>query len=327
MNIAVTGASGHVGNVLCRELVKIGHRVKVLVHNDKNDLENVGVEMVRGDLLDKDSLDGFCAGSDIVFHLAAKISIDDRNKDLVYSTNVTGTQNLLDKAIKFRIQKFIHFSTIHALDPFPLDQELNETRPFIDHAHMVYEQSKTESEKLVLNAVKTGLNAVIITPTAIIGPYDYKPSYLGQAIIKMYTNSLPMLVPGGYNWVDVRDVVACAIAASEKGRQGERYIASGHYLDLKELSNMIRKVTGRKTPTFTGPAFLAKAGLPFIALYARLKNDEPLYTSNSLEILKNCNRCISHAKAAKELNYHPRPMEATLKDTFDWFLKNGLIKN
>jgi dihydroflavonol-4-reductase len=192
---------------------------------------------------------------------------------------------------------------------------------------MIYEQSKTESEKLVLEAVKTGLNAVIITPTAIIGPFDYKPSYLGQALIKMYTNSLPMLVPGGYNWVDVRDVVSCAIAASEKGRQGERYIASGHYLSLKELSLLISKVTGRKTPTFTGPSILAKAGLPFISFYARLKNDEPLYTSNSLEILRNCNRCISHAKAAKELNYHPRSLDDTLKDTFDWLNANGLIRN
>jgi len=325
MKVAVTGASGHVGNVLCRELIKQGHWVRALIHHDTDDLESIGVEMVQGDLMDINSLEKLCMDCEVVYHLAAKISIDEKEKDLVRLTNVTGTQNLIKAAIKTSIKKFIHFSTIHVLDPFPLDEELNETRPYIGHTHMIYEQSKTESEKLVLEAVQEGLNAVIITPTAIIGPYDYKPSFLGQALIKMVTNSLPMLVSGGYDWVDVRDVVVCAIAAAEKGRQGERYIASGHYLSLKNLSQMIGKVTGRKTPSFTGPTILAKIGLPFIALYSKLKNEAPLYTSNSLEILKNSNRCISHAKATAELNYQPRPLEETLMDTFDWFNKNGLI--
>jgi dihydroflavonol-4-reductase len=325
MKVAVTGASGHVGNVLCRELIKQGHWVKALIHRDTDDLESIGVEMVQGDLMDINSLEKLCMDCEVVYHLAAKISIDEKEKDLVRLTNVTGTQNLIKAAIKTGIKKFIHFSTIHVLDPFPLDEELNETRPYIGHTHMIYEQSKTESEKLVLAAVQEGLHAVIITPTAIIGPYDYKPSFLGQALIKMVTNSLPMLVPGGYNWVDIRDVVTCAIAAAEKGRQGERYIASGHYLSLKNLSQMISKVTGRKTPSFTGPTILAKIGLPFIVLYSKLKNEAPLYTSNSLEILKNSNRRISHAKATAELNYQPRPLEETFMDTFDWFNKNGLI--
>jgi dihydroflavonol-4-reductase len=327
MKITVTGASGHVGNVLCRELLKKGHSVKALVHKDNNDLTNIGIEMVQGDILDETSLGRLCKDCEIVFHLAAKISINEKERDLVYQTNVNGTRNMVKTAIDARIKKFIHFSTIHALDPFPLDKKLDETSPFIGHTPMIYEQSKTESEKLVLEAVKDGLNAIVITPTAIIGPYDFMPSFLGQALIKMYTNSLPMLVPGGYDWVDVRDVVDCAVSAAEKGRIGERYLASGRYLGLKELSAMISRVTGHKTPSFTGPTILAKIGLPFISLYAKLKNEDPLYTSNSLEILKNSNRCISHEKAAVELNYNPRPTEETIKDTFDWFNANGLIKN
>jgi dihydroflavonol-4-reductase len=326
MNISVTGASGHVGNVLCRKLVKKGHRVKALVHEDENDLKSIGVEMVKGDLLNIDSLDRLCENTEIVFHLAAKISINEKEKELVYRTNVAGTDNLIKSSLKAGIKKFIHFSTIHALDPFPLYENMDETRQFITHTHMIYEQSKTDGERLVLEAVKHGLDAVIITPTAIIGPHDYKPSYLGQALIKMYTNSLPMLVPGGYDWVDVRDVVDCAISASEKGRKGQRYLASGHYLSLKELSKMISQITGRKTPSFTGPAFLARIGLPFITLYARLKNENPLYTRNSLEILKNSNSRISHAKATTELNYQSRTLEETLRDTFEWYEKNGLIK-
>lgn len=326
MEISVTGASGHVGNVLCRKLVAGGHKVKALVHQDENDLKTIGVDMVHGDLLNPDSLEKLFENTEVLFHLAAKISINEKEKELVYRTNVTGTDNLIKASFKAGIKKFIHFSTIHALDPFPLDEKMDETRKFITHTHMIYEQSKTDGERLVLKAVKNGLDAVIITPTAIIGPHDYRPSYLGQALIKMYTNSLPMLVPGGYDWVDVRDVADCAIKASEKGRKGERYLASGQYLSLKELSKMIGIISGKKTPSFTGPAFLAKIGLPFITLYARLKKEDPLYTSNSLEILKNSNSKISHAKAVSELEYNPRPLEETLRDTFDWYIQNGLIK-
>jgi dihydroflavonol-4-reductase len=326
MKIAVTGASGHVGNVLCRELVGRGHKVKVLIHHDKEDLESIGVEMVPGDLMDVNSLENLCKECEMVYHLAAKISINEKDKDLVYRTNVEGTRNLIGVCLKTGIKKFIHFSTIHTLDQFPLDEELNESRPFIVHTQMIYEQSKTESEKLVLDAVRSGLNAVILTPTAIVGPFDYRPSYLGQALIKIYNNSLPMIVPGGYNWVDVRDVVACTISAAENGCSGERYIVSGSWVSLKELSRMIGQITGRKTTSFTGPTLLAKIGLPFILLYSRLKKEDPLYTNNSLEILKNSNRNISHAKAQKDLNYYPRPLEITIKDTFAWYRQHGLIE-
>ncbi|MBN2174301.1 MAG: NAD-dependent epimerase/dehydratase family protein [Bacteroidales bacterium] len=326
MKIAVTGASGHIGNVLCRELKKLGHEVNALLFEDPDDLDNIGVNTVKGDLLDPVSLENLCKDAEIVFHLAAKISITNKNKNEVFRINVEGTKNLMAACLKQHIGKFIHFSSIHALDPFPLDEELNENRPYVRDITMAYEQSKLESEKLVLEAVKNGLNAVILNPTAIIGPYDFKPSFLGQAIMKMYNNSLPMLVPGGYNWVDVRDVVNGAISAMENGQSGERYILSGHYVGLKELSLMIGKLLDKKTPGFSGPTWLAYLGIPFINLYAHLRKENPLYTSESLKIINNSNRNISHAKATQELGYTARPFEITIKDTFEWYKEVGMVR-
>lgn len=326
MKVAVTGASGHVGNALCMELVNKGIEVTALVHKDENDLKRIGVKIVKGDLLDISSLEMLCQDADVVYHLAAKISIDERARDQVYRTNVEGTRNVISVCLKTGVKRLVHFSSIHALDPFPLDEVLDENRPMISHSRMIYEQSKTESEKLVLEAVKSGLDAVILTPTAIIGPYDHHPSFLGRALIQIYKNTLPMLVPGGYNWVDVRDVADAAIRAAEVGRTGERYIISGTWLSLKELSQMIGEVTKRKTPSFIVPSFVAALGVPFIVLYARLKNEQPLYTRDSLEILNHSNRNISYGKAKKEFDYNPRPLEITLKDTFDWFRQAGLIK-
>lgn len=327
MLAAVTGASGHVGNTLCRQLVSRGIRVKALVHNDENDLARIGAKIIKGDILDKSSLKNLCRDADIVFHLAAKIAIDERERDEVYRTNVEGTRNITEVCMEQGGQRLIHFSSIHVFNPFPLEENLDETRPLIGHTRMMYEQSKAESEKMVLNAVSRGLDAVVLTPTAIIGPYDYRPSFLGRALIQIFRNTLPMLVAGGYNWVDVRDVADAAIRAAEKGRRGERYILSGTWLSLKQLSALMSEISGRKTPSAIVPRFVAEIGTPFIGLYSRLRNQQPLYTRDSLEILTNSNRFISCAKAAAELDYSPRPIEITIKDTFEWFKQEGFIKS
>jgi nucleoside-diphosphate-sugar epimerase len=198
MKIAITGASGHIGSCLTRELIKRGDKIKVLVHNTNSSLQDLDVEIVNGDLNNKESLENLCSDIDVVFHLAAKIAIDKSERDLVYKTNVEGTQNLIDVCISKKIKKFIHYSSIHAFDPHPLDEVLDETRAFIGKTKLVYEKSKAEGERMVLDSVSKGLNALVINPTAVVGPYDFHGSYLGQALIKIYQNKLPMLIPGGY---------------------------------------------------------------------------------------------------------------------------------
>ena len=325
MKVAVTGATGHVGNVLCRMLSGRGFHVRAFVHQYKPNIPDADIDMIEGDLLDISSLDRLCRDMDIVIHLAARISINGKDRDIVYRTNVQGTQNLVDVCQKLKTKRFIHFSSIHTLEQFPLDKELNETRPYIEHSDMVYEESKTTAEKIVLKAVESGLKGVVIIPTAIIGPYDFRPSYLGQALIKIYNNALPMLVPGGYNWVDVRDVVDCALIDAEKDKPGDRYIVSGHWESLENLSRFIGEITGRKTPSFVAPTLLAKIGQPFISFYSKMNSTEPLYTLNSLNILKYSNRMITHALASGKLGYNPRPLAETLKDTFDWYRQNKMI--
>lgn len=326
MKVAVTGASGHIGNTLCKELLSKGYEIKALLHDDEDDLRKPGIELIRGNILDKNSLVQLCREVDYVFHLAAKISIDKKEQDLVYQTNVKGTQNVVEVCKSEKVKRLIHFSTIHTYDPHPLEEELNETRSQLNHTKMIYEQSKLEGQNIVLNAAKDGLDAVIVQPTAIFGPNDFKPSLTGQALIKIYNNNLPMLVPGGYDWVDVRDVVNGAIAACTKGRKGEKYIFSGHWLSLKHLSTKIGVITNIKTPQRTASLLLAIIGIPFINVYAAIKNEHPLYTRDTIDILKLSHRNISCDKAKKELDYTSRPIEDSIKDTFEWYKKNGMVE-
>jgi dihydroflavonol-4-reductase len=324
MKVAVTGASGHIGNCLVRELKNQGAAVKVLVHNFKTGLDETNVETIPGNLLDTGSLDSLCEGVEVVFHLAAQIAIANTESSQVIDTNVTGTKNILKAASKANVRKFIHFSSIHAFQAEPLDMILDEDRPLVDSNTTVYEYSKAEGERQVKKAAKEGLNAVILNPTAVIGPYDARGSLLGQALRKIYQNKLPFLVAGGYNWVDVRDVVSAAINSIESGRKGENYLLSGEYLSLQELSVIISRISGCRIPA-TVPVSLARLALPFLTVYSFVTNKQPLYTNQSLNILVNSPSKISNAKARKELGFEPRLLEQTLRDTFDWYRENNFI--
>ena len=326
MRVAITGASGHIGSCLVRELLKEKAQIKVLVHRSGKSLEGLPVEIIRGNLLDSQTLEKLCRDTDVVFHLAAQIAIDKKSAQNAREVNTEGTQNLAETCLKLKIPRLIHFSSIHALKVHPLDKLMDESRELASNSKQVYESSKAEGERIILHAAEKGLHAVILSPTAVLGPCDYQHSYQGQALIRIYRNQLPVLVPGGYNWVDVRDVSRAAIASAEKGRKGERYILGGRWYSLKELSELISHISGQKTPKVVAPLFIARIGLPFIRLYSVMKGEHPLYTKDSLDILKESHRNISSGKAGKELDFHPRPLIESLRDTFEWYKQQGLMK-
>lgn len=326
MNIAVTGANGHVGVNLCSTLKEKGHFVRALSHKNDFGLKHIEVESFRGDLLNRDSLQRYLDGIDVVIHLAARISIKGDPDGSVKKVNVEGTKNILEVARENKIKKFVHFSSIHAFRQEPLDEVLNETRPIVDSDGFAYDRSKAEGERMVMAAAKDGFDAVVVCPTAIIGPLDYEPSLIGKAMLQLYRHQIPALVPGGYNWVDVRDVVSSCISAISNGRKGEKYLLSGKWRSLKEISEIITKCTGEKITRLEMPFAVAKIGLPFITAYSILTKSEPLYTKESLQIIKHGNRNISNDKARKELGHSPRPIEETIADLFAWFRQYGYIQ-
>lgn len=325
MKIAVTGASGHIGVNLCRNLLDRGHSVRVLVHRKRKGLESLPLDFVSGDLRDAESLAALVKGAEAVFHLAAVISIRGDTAGELFDVNVKGTGRLLEASRAAGVRKFIHFSSIHALEQRPVDRPLDEARPLALEDRMAYSRSKAWAEKAVIEAAEQGIDAVILSPTAVIGPRDYGPSLLGRALILMARGKLPLIVSGGYDWVDVRDVAGAAAAALEKGRRGHRYLLSGHWYSLKELAEKVAALCGVKPRRFICPQWVAAAGLPIIRLYCSLYEREPLYTRDSLYTLRTASPRISCAKAERELGYHPRSLEETLRDTLAWFRKHGYL--
>jgi dihydroflavonol-4-reductase len=237
-----------------------------------------------------------------------------------------GTRNMVNAAVENKVKKFIHFSSIHAFQQHPHDSELDEHRPLVTTTGFAYDRSKAEGERIVRDASKNGLDAVILNPTAILGPDDPEPSLTGKAILQLYYRKVPSLVPGGYDWVDVRDVVQGAISAMERGRKGEKYLLSGAYCSLPDLSKLISTIGKVKTPGIVVPFWLAHAGLPFVTGYSKISGTEPLYTRESLVIIKEGSKRITNEKARKELGFAPRPLATTITDFISYFKQNNLIK-
>jgi dihydroflavonol-4-reductase len=219
----------------------------------------------------------------------------------------------------------VHFSSIDAIEQKPIHIPVHEkSPPASSKKHPPYDRSKAAGEAEVQGAIERGLDAVIVNPTAVIGPYDFQPSHQGQMLLSMARGKLPALIDGGFDWVDARDVVMGAIQAEKEASSGAKYILGGRWASLTEIASIVARETGCKAPGFVCPLWLAGAGAPLVSAVEHIRGKRPLYTRASI-IAVNSNRHISHEKAEKELNYHPRPLEQTICETLAWFVSQGQL--
>lgn len=322
--ILVTGATGHIGNVLVRKLLDQGEKVRALVWRgeDTTPIQGLDVEQVEGDVLEPATLEPAMQGVDTVYHLAGIISIMPGKNPFVWKVNVEGTRNVLNAARRVCIRRLVYTSSIHAIARAPQGVEMNESLGFdAENPYGEYDRSKAAASLEVQKASKEGVNAVIVCPTGVIGPFDFRKSEMGE-VIRGAAEAHPMFyVEGAYDFVDVRDVADGIIAAGKNGRQGESYILSGQRLSVRYLLATVREVTGKAFSSVKIPFSLAEFAARFTPWYYRRTQAKPRFTPYSLEVLQS-NSNISHKKAAMELGYKPRPLYESISDTVRWYLEN-----
>jgi dihydroflavonol-4-reductase len=314
----VTGASGHLGANLVRALLDEGYAVRALVHRDRRALAGLSIETAEGDVTDLASVVAAADGCDLVFHCAARIQLHDRDLDALQAINVGGTANIIRACREAGVSRLIYLSSIEALDHHPVDAVVDESRPLASAGLMAYAQTKVEAERLIRAEIERGLDAVILYPTAMIGPHDHRPSHAGRFLLDLCNGDLPALVTGGFDWVDIRDVAASAVRAAEVAPPGDRFLLSGRWASAAEIGELVCAHTGAK-PRLVLPRVLAWVGLPFIALWSKLTGTEPLFTRGSLSALAHY-REVSHAHAAEALGHTPRDLAVTLHETVDWLI-------
>lgn len=319
----VTGATGHIGNVLIRKLLEQGRKVRALVWRgeDTSPIRDLPIEQIEGDVLDPQSLENALEGIDTVYHLAGVISIMPGKSPFVWNVNVEGTKNVLQAALRKRIRRLVYTSSIHAIRRAPHGVEMDESLDFdANNPYGEYDRSKAAASLEVKKAIEQGLDAVIACPTGVIGPFDYRGSEMGEVIRGAVFSRTMFYVEGAYDFVDVRDVADGLIAAANRGRKGESYILGGHKISVRYLLETVREVTGRAFSRIKIPFSLAELAAKFMPwIYIRTKK-KPRFTPYSLEVLKS-NSNISHQKAERELGFKPRPMIETIADTVKWFFE------
>lgn len=319
----VTGATGHIGNVLVRLLNERGEKIRAMIMpgEDPSPLNGLAVEIFEADVLDYQSLLKAFDHVEVGYHLAGIISILPGKDNMLQAVNVIGTRNVIQAARSSGVRRLVYTSSIHALKRVPNGVLIDETVPFdVDHAISSYDSSKASATLDVLSACHDGLDAVIVCPTGVIGPYDFRLSELGQLILDCVDRKPMLYIDGAYDFVDVRDVAEGLILAGDKGRCGESYILSGERIAVVDIIKIVQEVLGARLFSFKIPFSLARFTAQFTPLYYRLTRTKPRFTSYSLATVTS-NSYISHAKANLELGYHPRPLKETLADTARWFLK------
>ena len=286
-------------------------------------LEGLDIEFVEGSVLDATDVGRAMEGAGVVYHLAAKIDLSPRKDPMMYATNVDGTRKIVDACLS-RGLRLVHTSSHHALEREPLDQPLTEDKPLALNEKCEYHRSKAIGETIVLDACERGLDAVIVNPGSMIGPYDFEPSMIGAALIDMYFGRVPVLLELLSDYVDVRDVANGMIAAAEKGRSGERYLLTGDVIPIMEMVALYGELTGAKVPTRALPLWVGWVLLPFALAGSAVTKKEPFITADILRASVS-NEVVSRAKARRELGYEVRSLRESLTDAVAWYRERGWL--
>lgn len=323
MNL-ITGATGHIGNVMVRQMLARGSQTRVLLlpGEDCRSLDGLDVERIEGNVLSLDALRLAFRGVEVVYHLASLVTLMPGKQELVRRVNVDGTRNVLQAAREMGVRRVVYTSSIHALGRPPMDVVIDESIPFdAQNPAGEYDRTKAEASLFVQQAARDGQDAVIVCPTGVLGPYDFRGSEMGMLLWAWARQKVSFLVDGGYDWVDVRDVAQGVILAGERGKTGENYILSGERAVLLRLWQWAREVTGARSMRITVPFPLARAAAPLAALYYRLARTKPQFTEYSLGTIAS-NSNISNAKARRELGFSPRSLQETVIDTIGWWMEH-----
>ena len=325
MKALVTGVTGFVGAAVVRALLNTGVDVRVITRpgSDPSNLRSLKVEQVLGDLRDKASLREALTGCRHLYHVAAHYALWAKNPSIFYDINVVGTRNLLEAAREVGIERTVYCSTIGAIGLPPgggLGTE--ETPVSLEQMAGHYKRSKYLAEQEVHKLAAEGLPVVIVNPSAPVGERDVKPTPTGQIIVDFMKGRMPAYIETGMNIIDVDDVATGHLLAMEKGRQGERYILGSANLLLREVFEILSKLTGLKAPALKLPR---SAVLPLAYINHWLANLTGRPPRIPLEGVKMAKYKMHYdcSKAVRELGLPQNPPEIALEKAVRWFKTHG----
>ncbi|MEO7125733.1 MAG: NAD-dependent epimerase/dehydratase family protein [Nakamurella sp.] len=325
MRVLVTGAGGYLGRALVAELVARGDSVTAVDISADLPADTEQVSWSQLDVLDAEAVRAVMAGHDLVFHLAAKITLHRRDA-AAWRLNTEGARNVARAALATEVARFVHCSSVHSFNT-SASGVLTErsSRAVSGTALPLYDRSKYAGEVVLQQAINDGLQAVIANPTGVYGPPDASGhlSRMNAMLRNAARGLVPASVAGGFDWVDVRDVVAGLLQVANVGRVGENYLLGGHPLDIHDALRTAARAAGRRGPAVKLPHWLVNTIVPLATSIERRVGSDVL-TSASMSALK-WNPVVDHAKAREQLGYQVRPSEQTIRELVAHFVMTGQL--
>lgn len=330
--VLVTGSTGHLGANLVRRLLGDGADIRVLVRpgRDQTALDGLALERVEGDLRDPEAVSRAVKGCAQVYHCAALVSTIEGNaahKRDVFDTNVQGTRHILDSAVRHGVDKVVVSGSLSATG-YDGDRPSHEDMPFYPFdRHLPYGFTKHLVEHHCLQAHANGLNVVVATSCAIVGPHDYAPSRIGRVLIDFAHGKLRAYIPGGFEFVSTRDIAEGHVLAMAKGRSGQKYIISTAYATVDDLLDLFGEVTGKPKPRLRlpPPVMAAIAEVADKTWFRAFPNQPRRFTPAAVRLL-SMKRRADHGKARAELGYQPTPLKDAIRDAYEDFVRRGVIR-
>ena len=323
----VTGGTGLVGNNVVRLLLDSGRSVRALVRSrgpavDRS-LEGLRVETHSGALDDERAIQQAADGAAFVVHSAAMVHVGRRHFDEMHRVNVEGTR-LVARAARRAGARMVHVSSVDAIglrsDGTPADEET----PPGGMLECPYVVTKRAAEAAVLEEVAKGLDAVIVNPVYMVGPWDWKPSS-GRMLLEVGAGWGTFAPPGSNDFVDVRDVARGILAAMQRGRTGRRYILGGHPLTYLDAWRVFARVAGRMQPLGSAPPALVRVAGWFGDVAGCFSRRE-LPVNSAATVMSMLPHNFTCERARAELGYSYRPFESTVQDAWHWFLEHGFAR-
>lgn len=330
MKTLVTGVTGFIGSAVLRQLIAAGHDVRALIRpkSDRRNITGLPVEIVYGDLTDRESLDHGMKGCSTLFHVAADYRLWVPEAKEMYEINVVGTRNIMHAALDAGIKRVVYTSSVATLgltqDGSPADEETPASlKDMVGH----YKRSKFMAEAEVKRlADEQGLPVVIVNPSTPVGPRDIRPTPTGRIIVDAASGRMPAYVDTGLNLVHVDDVAIGHLLALEHGKVGDRYILGACDMTLKEIFCTIAAITGQTPPSICLPHRLVFPIACVSEAWAHLvSRREPRVTLNGVRLARK-KMFFSIEKARRFIGFNPRPVEEALRDAVAWFQENGYIR-
>jgi dihydroflavonol-4-reductase len=310
--VLVTGASGQLGRRLTARLVEAGYRVRAHYRSEEKAAKYCpsGVEVVIGDLLKPDWVAGAADDCRSVIHCAARVSMRAGSFDEQYKVNVEGTKAVLEACLKAHVKRLVNVSSIVSVGASDNNTPIDESANFnLGKYKIAYIQTKREAEELALAANGLDLEVVSVNPSIMISPLDRDVTHNDLRKIPRF---LPAYFDFGLNVVETDDVISGVIAALEQGRAGERYLLTGENIDPERVFDIAKRYFGIRKPLLKIP-ITALISIAYLVAFVSKLGGKRAKLHPELARLGRYKFIYSHEKASRELGYHPKPLEESIK--------------